>query len=185
MIQADEDLRLLRDCLAGRPGAWEAFVARFAPHLEAVCRGAMGRAGLSTGAQEVADMLQEVFLVFLAQDLRALRSYRGEAPLASYLAVLAVHRVTKEDRGLSAALPVAEEAPGAPGLEAVMDREAGERLQAEIARLPPMLRLALAMQGDGAGVREIGRALGLSKSAAAELLERARALLRERMKEYL
>lgn len=178
---AEDDSRLLEDCLAERPGAWEAFVRRFAPYLAEVCRKTLKRCGRPAGSQEVDDMLQEVFLNFLERDRRALRHYRGKASVAGYLAAIAVHRVLNARPAPPLASP-REETGSAPGpTEAV---EAGEdlaRLRTGMATLPPREALALALQLKGASVKEIGKALGISEDAAAQCLSRARAALAERL----
>lgn len=178
----DEDLDLLQGCLAGRPGAWEAFVAAFAPYLATVCRRALARAGLPAGPSEAEDLLQEVFLALWADDRKVLRAYRGQAGVAGYLAAVAVHRVAREAaRPLPpSAEPVSDTTDPAEALEAA---EAASLLRAEISRLPSEARLALALRAEGAGLREIGRALGTSKDAAARLLAQARVTLQGRLKE--
>lgn len=180
-LDKDEDIRLLRGVLGGLPGAWEAFVSRFAPYLGAICRDALRHAGLPAGRQEVEDLLQEVFLRLIADDRKALRAYRGEAPLASYLAALAVHRVSREGRRPSSPPPVPSAAAVDPAAAAEA-RDTGERLREAMAQLPPRARLAMALHAEGAGLREIGRALGVSKDTAAGLIEEAKGRLRDRLK---
>lgn len=177
-----DDARLLRDCLDGKPGAWEAFVAAFTPFLRTVCRHALQRYSLSAGPQEVEDMLQEIFIVFLAEDLRVLKAYRGDADPASYLAIVAVHRVSKE-RAPPSPSPPAEPVSQAPGPgEALEARAAGEALNAALADLSSTARLALVLHAEGASLRAIGQALGVSKDVVAGLLQRAKRSLRQRLK---
>lgn len=173
--------RLLKDCLTGKPGAWEAFVSAFSPYLAEVCRRALARLGRPSGPQETDDLLQEVFLLLLEDDLKVLRAYGGRSSLASYLAVVAAHRAAREDgRPLSEPLP--ERISGIPGpAEAMAAKEGQERIKAEMDKLSPQARLALALQADGMGQREIGRILAISENAAAHLVSRARATLRERL----
>ncbi len=130
-------------------------------------------------------MLQEVFLSFLERDLRILRGYRGEGTVTGYLAAVAVCRVldgrAAETGGTALSREVADPSQGP--LEALEGREAREALQRALERLPLRNRLALLLQGDGASLREIGRALGVSEEAAAQLVSRARSELRGRLKE--
>ena len=128
-------------------------------------------------------MLQEVFLHFLARDLKALKDYQGRSTVAAYLSAVAVCRVLK-DRSLRPH-PV-EKAPreafAGPGpAEALEARDSHELLRREMERLPHRDRVALSLRADGASLREIGRALGISEPATAKLLSRARGLLRGRL----
>ena len=128
-------------------------------------------------------MLQEVFLLLLENDRRALRAYRGQSSLVSYLASVAVHRIAKEEAPVPP-VPSGDRLSGMPGPEEIVQaREALEMLGVERDRLPSRARLALALQGDGASLREVGQALGISEDAAAKLLSRSKAQLRERLKE--
>lgn len=174
-----DDARLLKGCLDGKSEAWEAFTARFTPLLTGTCRQALRRLGRPCGEQEVADMVQETLAHLLEEDRRALRAYRGEAPLAGYLAMIAVYRVLKTRLPTPGAPPIRPEQPGP--LETLEARERVEKLAEEASRLPPKGRLALALWSDGATLKEIGAAVGLSESAASRLLARAREQLRDRL----
>ena len=92
----DPDLILLQHCLAGVSGAWEAFVDRFAPPLAEACRRTLRRSARPSGPQEVADMLQEVFLHFLIRDMQVLRDYQGRARVEAFLCAVAVCRVLND-----------------------------------------------------------------------------------------
>ncbi len=181
----DPDDALLRDCLSEQPGAWEAFHARFTPPLSAACRRALARAGRPSGAQETADMLQAVFVHLLEDDLHVLRAYRGESGVLTYLSVVAVNLVWK-DRLLRLApgggeLLADRPAPDANPAARMEAGEARELLGRELGKLPVRARLALTFQAEGASIREVGLALGLSEVAAAQLLSRARASLRQKL----
>lgn len=187
MTQADEDLRLLQDCLADNPGAWEAFVRRFAPYLAEACRRTLRRCRRPCGSQEVADMLQTAFLTFVQEDLRVLRAYQGRGSLASYLAAIAVRRVIDDPT-----LPTSEVPP--PGLppepidpaggppEAAEGLEAQGLLHQALEALSPRARLALVLRMEGTSLQDMAGILGMSEEAAAQVLSRARAQLRERLK---
>lgn len=184
MAQGEDDLRLLQDCLGDKPGAWEAFVARFTPYLAEACRRWLARCRRPAGPsqeQEVDDLLQEVFLVLLEDDRRALRSYQGRASLGAYLGAVVAHRVLKAG-GLPASRPLDPEAFLKEDIAAISGGTPGDerlpRLREALARLPPRDRLALTLQNDGASLVEIGQTLGISPNAAAQALSRARDRLR-------
>lgn len=180
----DRDLRLLQDCLEGegKPGAWEAFVARFTPYLAEVCRRALRRYKRPHSEEDVDDTLQEVFAHLLDREMHALRAYRGEASVAGYLGILAVYRVLKAPLPPGAQEPLPDRPdPAAGPLEILEARELEALLSREIARLSDEARLAITLRRDGLSVREIGEVLGISEDAAAQVLSRARALLRERL----
>ncbi len=72
--------------------------------------------------------------------------------------------------------------PAAGPHEILERQEALELLRGEMAQLPLKARLALTLQVKGASLKEIQDALGISEDAAAQLLSRARALLRNRLR---
>lgn len=177
----EDDLQLLKNCLDGKPGAWEAFVTHLAPYLAEVSRRAMRAAGLPAGPQDVEDMLQELLLLLLKHNARALRLYRGGASVRGYLAAVAAHRVARQ-RVPPGPREIPERVAPEPGpAEEAQAREAAALLRAEMGRLPGRSRLALALQADGASLREIGEVLGVSEDAAAQILSRAREILRRRL----
>ena len=179
-----DDTQLLQRCLAGNQGAWEGFVDRFAAPIAEACRRTLRRAGRAYGPQEAQDMLQEVFLHLIKDDFRVLRDYQGKAPVASYLAAVAVYKVLG-DRSFRGAPQGNRPDPASPaaGPHELLERqEALGLLRGEMVRLPQKARLALTLQVKGASLKEIQDALGISEDAAAQLLSRARALLRNRLR---
>ena len=180
-MSQEEELETLRACLAGEAGAWEAFVDRWGGPLGEVCRRTLRRCGRPSGPQEVTDMLQEVFLALIKDDQRSLRAYRGQGSLGAYLHAVAVFRVLN-DRSLAwrGELPNEERSGPPPSPDqAMMREEALGLLKQGMEILPSRERLALALQGDGASLREIGESLGISPEAAGQLLYRSRAKIRE------
>ncbi len=178
----EEDLALVRRCLEEGAGAWEELLARVRLPLAGALRRVLARCGLPAGSQEAEDLLQELFALLLADDRAVLRRYQGRASLEGYLGAVAVRLVLarrRADRTLPRSPSVAEWASPAQAAEA---REVLEILRAEVAGLQPRDRLALALQTEGSSLREVGRSLGLSEDAVAQLLSRARRTLRERLK---
>lgn len=183
-----DDLQILKDCLDGRPGAWEAFVRRFAPPLAEACHRALLRRSRPAGPQEVDDMLQTVFLAFVEKDMKSLRAYREQGQLVTYLSAIAMwlvlHDRTSRAEGRPGGvfrLSQGHPDPAAGPAEQVEAGEAQERLHQELEKLPPRVCLAFTLQTEGSSLRDIGRALGISEDTVAQLLSRARATLRERL----
>lgn len=178
------DPRWLQGCILGEAGAWDGFVAQYTPLLSGVCRRVLARCGRPSGPQEVSDMLQGVFLHLLESERRALKAYRGEASFEGYLATVAAYQVLKAVRAMprrSAMLPADLAIDGGAPSDPLEARESAEALQQALADLTSQARLGLALQTDGVPLREIGRLLGMTEGAAAQLLSRARARLRERL----
>ncbi len=84
---ADTDNALVRDCLAGTPGAWEALVGLALPAAAA----AAGRVLAAAGRRdEVDDVCQDVFARLLANDRALLRRFdSARSSLAFYIALIA------------------------------------------------------------------------------------------------
>ncbi|NDC64898.1 MAG: hypothetical protein EBZ59_13180, partial [Planctomycetia bacterium] len=77
-----DDLRIVADCLAGRAGAWEEFVGRFARLFEHVAVRTAARRGIDLGAAERDDAVAEMILACLRNDAAVFRGYAGRASLA-------------------------------------------------------------------------------------------------------
>jgi RNA polymerase sigma-70 factor (ECF subfamily) len=185
-VGAEEDLALVRRCLLEEgqegPGAWEELLARVRPPLAGALRRVLARCGLPSGSQEVEEVLQDLFVRLLGEDRAVLRRYQGRASLEGYLKVIALRLVLARKRD---ARPLPGMIPSAEGMDPAQAAEARETLgilRTEVAGLQARDRLALALQVEGASLREVGRSLGLSEDAAAQLLSRARGKLRERLK---
>ena len=75
---------LLGALIKGEPGAWEAFVRRYAGLIVTAVRGVAREAG------EVEDLTQEVFVRLCRNDFRLLRSYDPErAGLSTWITIVA------------------------------------------------------------------------------------------------
>lgn len=87
------DRILLEACVAGRPGAWDAFVERFAGLFAFVADRTARQRGFSLAAADRDDVVAEILLACVRNDAAVVRAFRGQASLASYLTVIA-RRVT-------------------------------------------------------------------------------------------
>lgn len=172
-----EERELIKGCVAGDARAWDRFVREVAPYLAQVARRALARCGLPCGDQEVDDLKQEVLAAILADGCRILKGFQGRSSLQGYLATLVVRRVLAKPRGAPSLPPSL--ALAAPESEPELERDETRRLvRSAMHTLPLRVRIALLMQIEGASLREVGRALGLSEDAAAQVVSRGRNALK-------
>lgn len=81
------DFAELDRLVAGEKGAWDRFVARFAPVIFAAVRRRLGPAGRGG---DVEDVVQDVFVRLCARDFKLLRGYEpARARLTTWLTVVA------------------------------------------------------------------------------------------------
>lgn len=96
MTFPDVDRELVRACLDGAPGAWEAFVGRFARLLDHVVRSTCSQQRRQASAVQCEDLVSEIFLEILRNDAAVLRGFAGRSSLAAYLAVIARRVVVRK-----------------------------------------------------------------------------------------
>lgn len=168
-------------CLAGTPGAWDAFVDRFAGLFAHVIEKSARRRRTPLGAADREDLVADVVLECLRNDAAVLRTFAGRSSLATYLAVIArrvaVRRLLRELEA-SRLVPAPEPADAAsaalPGR--IDDREQIasllERLAPDEARLVRLHHLEARSYG------EISRLTGLPLGSIGPALSRARGKLR-------
>lgn len=132
----------------------------------------------------------------LVQDIhleiwRALPKFRGEANLRTYVARIAhnraVQHVTREARGPRVVpLDPADDTLPSPAHgpeDAALQAEARRRLERAVQELPTALKLTVTLALEGFGPDEVAGVLGISSSAAAVRLHRAKAALQEKLQE--
>lgn len=157
----------VRELLAGGRPAWD----RFAREYRLVVLKAVHTAArrFRAGEADVEDAASQVFIELFQEDGRALRAYRGESALTTWLTVVAYRIATREfarrvrAREVEAAKPVS--APPA------RDAEVFETLE----RLPELDRRALVMfHVDDSSYKEISEQLGIPLNQVGMVLLRAR-----------
>ena len=157
----------VRELLAGGRQAWD----RFARDYRLVVLKAVHTAARRFRASEadVEDAASQVFIELYQHDGRALRAYRGESALTTWLTVVAYRIATREfvrqirHRAVEAAKPVAQPAE--------RDADVLEYLE----RLPEMDRRALVMfHVDDRSYKEISDQLGIPINQVGMVLLRAR-----------
>ncbi len=181
------DALLVERCLTGDPAAWEQLVRAHHRRVYNLCYRFTGR------AEEAEDLAQEVFL----RVFRTLKSYRAsEGFFATWLTSLTRnllidhYRKVKKDRVLESLedqLPMLEEkAAASPQADSLTrGREAGEFLQAGLARLSPDLREAVILRDlQEMEYREIARVLKVPEGTVKSRINRGRAELGRLLKRW-
>jgi RNA polymerase sigma-70 factor (ECF subfamily) len=178
---AAEDRRLVEACLAGEPGAWEAFVDRFAGlFAHVVDRAARGRR-TPLPAADRDDLVAEILLECLRNDAAALRAFAGRSSLPTYLTVIArrvaVRRLVRDFEALR--LVVADEPPEAVAVDLPTRLEDREQIAKALDRLEPdEARLVRLHHLEARSYGEISRLTGLPLGSIGPALSRARGKLR-------
>ena len=99
MPLTDVDQKLLKRILEKKPGSWNDFVDRFLSLVYHTIHHTAHLRSAKLRAEDVEDIASEVLVALLADDSKALRSFRGQASLSTYLTVIArrtcVHELTR------------------------------------------------------------------------------------------
>lgn len=187
-----EEAALVRDMLAGDEDAMEAFADRYFPGLY---RFALARLGGRS------DLARDIVQTTVCKALAKLGSYRGDAPLFSWLCVCCRNEIAMHFRKLKhrprlveldESVPRAAVSPGwhsgsNPGSNpedspdrVLLDKEQARRVHEALDHLPPEYARALEWKYlDRLSVRDIAGRLGRSAKATESLLSRARGTFRE------
>lgn len=181
------DTLLVERCLTGDPVAWEQLVRAHHRRVYNLCYRFTGK------ADEAEDLTQEVYL----RVFRTLKSYRAEEGyFATWLTSLTRnllidhYRRTRRDRvlePLEEQLPVLEEKAAASSQadSLARGREAGEMLQAGLARLSPDLREAVIMRDlQEMEYREIAHILKVPEGTVKSRINRGRVELGKWLKRH-
>ena len=175
------DARLVAACLAREPGAWDAFVDRFAGLFRWVVDRTAAQRQLPISAADRDDLIAEILLECLRNDAAVLRSFAGRSSLPTYLTVVA-RRVavrgmlrTLESGHVTAA---AAAPPRRDETAHAVDREEVESLLAHLA--DDEARLVRLHHLEARSYGEISRITGMPLGSIGPALSRAR----EKMKAH-
>lgn len=160
----------------GEPGAWKAFVRRYAALVTAAVR------GIAREPHEIEDLVQEVFLRLCRNDFRLLRSYDpARAGLSTWITIVA--RSTARD-AMRRRRPVAVPIEAVPeGLLAVDPVLPVAKLKLPEALLSPRQREILTMLYDrDMEVAEIAAMLGIDPQTVRSAHHKAMVKLRAHFK---
>jgi RNA polymerase sigma-70 factor (ECF subfamily) len=184
------DRALLHRCLNHDAGAWNDFVDRFlgliyhVVHHTAYLRSAVLR------PEDVEDVAGEVLLQIIANDYAALRQFRGQCSLATYLTVIARRSCVHELARRAAAREVQAKADG-PAAEveaedlatAEMGIERLEEVQKLLNKLPAREREVVRLcYLEGRSYEEISTQLHIPVNSIGPILSRAKKRLRKGVK---
>jgi RNA polymerase sigma-70 factor (ECF subfamily) len=182
------DRRLMQRCLAGEPRSWEEFIDRFMGLVLHVVDHTARARSLAVSPEDRDDLVSDVFLEFVADDLRVLRNFRGESSLATYLTVVARRVVVRNlaRRHQASTLEKVRQAAMAPSRlssqrseqeQRIIDLEELERLltrlngpEAEVVRMYHL---------EGKSYREISDQVGMPENTIGPTLSRARLKMRQ------
>jgi len=185
----DQDLALVRRCVAGEPGAWREFVDSFGPTVRALARRYLKLHGRNPDSSELDDVAQEVFLAVTRRDYRLLRNYDPTYTFKTYLGVITrteVHRVLRKRRPFIADNPTLEAAAGSETPQDVERAEEGEALHRALAALPErdakILKLRFLRELD---YRAIADRLEIPEASVGQTLFRAKQRLLQKLKGIL
>ena len=192
MALTDLDRTLVQRCLTRGPGAWRDFVNRYTGLFLHVVRHTAESRSMPLRPEQEEDACAEIFVELLRDDFAALRRFKGNSSLATYLTVIARRTCVRvlSDLKFSEAmghvaghLPAGAKADaakraGADGEARIDDREEVQRLlstlperDAEVVRRYHLL---------GQSYRQIGSELGVPENTIGPTLSRARARMRKR-----
>jgi RNA polymerase sigma-70 factor (ECF subfamily) len=177
----DIDRRLLKQCLARTPGAWQDFVDRFIGLFVHVIGHTAHARSIRLSSDDVDDLCSEIFVTLLKGDFAVLRHFRGQSSLATYLTVIArrivihelVRRKKEEALGHVAAHQAAVDAAGREEAE-VQRIEDAEEVGELIRRLSPREAAIVRLYHlQGKSYREISHELGVPENSIGAVLSRA------------
>jgi len=182
------DRSLLKRCLAEEPGAWKDFVDRFIGLFIHVINHSAHSRSVRVSSDDVDDLCAEVFVALLADNYAALKRFRGESSLATYLTVISRRIVVREmaRRKMAEALghvsahhSSIEQARATPNwdVKRVDDRE---QIQRMLEGLPEReATIVRQFHIEGRSYREISSDLGVPENSIGPTLSRARDRLKE------
>jgi RNA polymerase sigma-70 factor, ECF subfamily len=177
------DRELLRDCLEGNEEAWKGFCDRFIGLIVHTVHHVATSFRIRLDDSKRDDLVSEVFVTLLDKDFAALRRFRGESSLGSYLVVIARRTVTKRVlqwklRGSDGSIDDLKHEP--------MARDGMEELHAIDWNEPNAFRglsddeasAIRLFHLEGKSYREISSHLGMEENSIGPFLSRARKKLR-------
>jgi len=183
---ADRTLDLIAACIEGRTGAWEDFVARYAPLILAVARRSLRARGLFPAPDDLEDICENTFFAFVKDDFALFRSYDDRFALSTFVGVVArtqAGRFARRRRGGLSDVDVAE-LPSRVADPAVAAEEGDLRaaLRETLDELAERDRTILSMfYFSDRDYRAIAADLKISPNSVGAALHRARERLRVRL----
>jgi RNA polymerase sigma-70 factor, ECF subfamily len=182
-----DDRCLVEACLSNAPGAWEAFVGRFAGLFVHVARRTAERRGTPLPPNDRDDAVAEILLECLRNDAGVLRSFAGRSSLPTYLTVIA-RRVTARHLLRNLAAFRGSAAPGGSADQVATNGDTPARIEdrEQVKGLldqldPEEAQLVRLHHLESRSYGEISRLTGLPLGSIGPALSRARTKLRSMM----
>lgn len=182
------DRDLLNRCLAREPGSWNDFVDRFLSLIYHCIHYTAHLRSAPVSPEDVEDIAAEVLLLFVADDYKCLKAFRGRASLATYVTVIArrtcVHELNRRQAvrngTRTGSLRSPDELPDETEAEvkSVESLEEVERLLRKLAGKEREIVRLYYLQGWT--YEEISTEVNVPVSTIGTILHRARKKLRER-----
>jgi RNA polymerase sigma-70 factor (ECF subfamily) len=173
------DRDLLQRCLDRAPRAWQNFVDRFLGLVVHVANHTAEARGITLDQSARDDLVSEVFLTLVEDDFAALRRFRRNCSLATYLTVISRRVIVRRLSSSKSTLP-----PTAISERPVADQnpariENAEEVQQLLLRLDPREANVVRMYHlEGKSYEEISRVVGMSENSIGPVLSRARDKMR-------
>lgn len=185
MALTEIDRRLLKQCLARTPGAWQDFVDRFVGLFLHIVQHTAHARSIRLSPDDMDDLVAEIFVTLLKDDFAVLRNFRGQSSLATYLTVVArrvaVHEIVRRRKEEALGHVAASQAArgATPPDERLRFEDADEAAEL-LAQLPEddatIVRMFYIQEKS---YREISAALGISENSIGPTLSRAREKLKQ------
>jgi RNA polymerase sigma-70 factor (ECF subfamily) len=174
------DRELLKRCLSRQPGAWNDFVDRFLGLIYHVIQHTAHLRSMPLGAEDIEDLASEILLQLVANDYAALKQFRGQSSLSTYLTVIARRICVKELARKAAAREVQPPAePENDHDEKASGLERLEEVERLLSRLPGREREVVRLHYiEGRTYEEISMELNIPVNTIGPILSRARKKLR-------
>ena len=181
MALTPRDRDLLRRCLHHERGAWNDFVDRFLGLVYHVIGHTAAQHNMPLQPVDIEDLAAEVLLVLVANDYAALRNFRGQSSLATYLTVIARRTCAAELARRAAARAVQAKGEPPPLKEAPQgQQETLEEVAKLLQKLPSRERNVVRLYYlEGRSYEEISAALKIPLNSIGAILSRARKKLRQ------
>jgi RNA polymerase sigma-70 factor (ECF subfamily) len=181
------DRDLLQRCLARQPGSWNDFVDRYLSLVYHVIHYTAHLRSARLPPEDVEDIAAEVLLQIVADDYKALRQFKGQASLATYLTVIArricIHELNRRQAVKDAIRKGEVKTPAEPiddSPAAQKSVESLEEVEALLRRLSGKEREVVRLfYLEGQTYEEISTELNVPVNTVGAVLSRARKKLRE------
>src|SRR5207248_2709106 len=168
------DRTLIQRCLNHQPGAWNDFVDRYLGLIYHVVHHTAYLRSTPLRPEDTEDLAAEILLQIVANDYAALRQFRGQSSLATYLAVIARRICAHELSRRKATRETAGAADREDRPKAEIGLENLEEVERLLRKLPTREREVVRLfYLEGRTYEEISAELGIPVNTIGPVLSRA------------